>query len=205
MKLSYESNTGRHARKRRRKRIPIRIAILLVALIFLSSLAIGGTLAYVLTNSSSLTNSFVTADMSCEIVEDFSNGTEKRNVCVKNTGDAPAYIRVKLLPYWYDKQEENIVAMSAWAPLFTAGNGWVQGQDGYYYYVSPVKPGECTAVLISSISLKQDEVTLARQVLEIIASCVQAEPDEAVLEAWSGTNGSVSKILNGSLVIKEGE
>lgn len=173
----------------------------LCVIIILASLAVAGTVAYIATNTASLSNSFEPAEMNCEIQEDFSDGYTKKNVCVKNTGDADAYIRVKLLPYWYDKENDTIVAKTSWVPEFELGTGWIQGNDGYYYYLSPVEPGQSTSVMIGSVTLKQDEITLARQVLEIIASCIQAEPADAVKEAWSSENGSVSEVVNGKLVI----
>lgn len=186
------------------KSLSMRKLFLIVACILLSATTFGGTLAYIFTNTTPLTNKFVPAQMRCEILEDFSNGTVKQNVCVQNTGDASAYIRVKLLPYWYDKEIDTIIAKSSWTPLFTPGAGWVCGNDGYYYYTSPVNPGECTSVLISSLTLEQDEISLARQVLEVIASCIQAEPVDAVMEAWSGENGSVTGVSDNTLQVSQG-
>lgn len=195
---------GRYLRATPKKAPSKRKILLLVACILMSVATFGGTLAYILTNTTPLTNKFVPAQISCEILEDFSNGTVKKDVCVQNTGDAPAYIRVKLLPYWYDKENDTIVAKSSWSPSFTPGQGWILGNDGYYYYTSPVSPGECTSVLISSLTLAQDDISLARQVLEIIASCIQAEPADAVTGAWSGTNGSVTGVSGNTLTINGG-
>ena len=96
--------SGRYLRTTPKKALSKRKILLVVACILLSAATFGGTLAYILTNTTSLTNKFTPAQISCEILEDFSNGTVKKDVCVQNTGDSPAYIRVKLLPYWYDKE-----------------------------------------------------------------------------------------------------
>ena len=196
--------SGRYLRTTPKKALSKRKILLVVACILLSAATFGGTLAYILTNTTSLINKFTPAQISCEILEDFSNGTVKKDVCVQNTGDAPAYMRVKLLPYWYDKENDTIIAKSSWTPSFTPGQGWVLGEDGYWYYTSPVNPGECTSALIPSLTLVQDDVSLARQVLEIIASCIQAEPADAVKEAWSGTNGSVIDVSGNTLTVKGG-
>lgn len=196
--------SGRYLRTTPKKALSKRKIILIVACILLSAATFGGTLAYILTNTTSLTNKFTPAQVSCEILEDFSNGTIKQDVCVQNTGDAPAYIRVKLLPYWYDKENDTIIAKTSWTPSFTPGQGWVPGEDGYWYYTSPVNPGECTSALIPSLTMEQDDVSLARQVLEIIASCIQAEPADAIKEAWSGTNGSVIDVSGNTLTVKGG-
>lgn len=176
----------------------------LLILALLSALTVGGTLAYIVARTDTVTNTFAPGQMDCQVVEDFTDGTVKKNVCIRNTGDGYAYIRVKLLPYWYDKQEDTIVAKSAWTPAFTLGEGWTLGADGYYYHNAPVAPGQTTSVLIPSVTLSQDDVSLARQVLEIIASCIQAEPEAAVLEAWTGDNGSVIGVSGGQLVVRGG-
>ena len=196
--------SGRYLRTTPKKALSKRKIILIVACILLSAATFGGTLAYILTNTTSLTNKFTPAQVSCEILEDFSNGTIKQDVCVQNTGDAPAYIRVKLLPYWYDKEDDTVIAKTSWTPSFMPGQGWVLGEDGYWYYTSPVNPGECTSALIPSLTMEQDDVSLARQVLEIIASCIQAEPADAIKEAWSGTNGSVIDVSGNTLTVKGG-
>ena len=176
-----------------------------LAVILLSLAAVGSTLAYIAASSDTVTNTFEPARMACAVLEDFSDGTVKKNVCIQNTGDGYAYIRVKLLPYWYEKDADTIVAKSAWVPEFTPGQGWTLGADGYYYYNVPVAPGDTTSVLIPAVTLGQDDVSLARQVLEIMASCIQAEPADAVKEAWSGDNGSVTDVVQGSLVVAQAQ
>ena len=189
-----QQNQGAHFRVApKQKTFPKKVAVFALACVVLSVATLGGTIAYILTNTPSLANTFTPAQMSCEVLEDY-NGTEKKNVCVKNASDTSAYIRVKLLPYWYDKETDAIVAKSAWVPNFTPGEGWVLGADGFYYYTLPVDSKASTPALISSITLIKDDVTLSRQVLEIVASCIQAEPASAVMDAWTGTNGSVTEV-----------
>lgn len=197
-------STGQHSASRGKKHGFKRKIALLAALVVISLATLGTSLAYILTNTAALENKFVPAHVSCQVEEDFSSGTEKKDVSVKNTGDASVYIRVKLLPYWYDKEDDAIIAKSAWAPSFTPGQGWVLGADGYYYYTSPVNPGASTSLLIPSLTLQQDDVSLARQVLEIAAECIQAQPDGAVTEAWSGENGSVTGVSGGKLTVAQG-
>lgn len=185
---------GRHVTAARKKTTVKRGFPVLIACIILSVASFGGTLAYILTNTESLENSFEPAQVSCEVLEDPFNGVNKNNVRVQNTGNTSVYIRVKLLPYYYDRTDDTIIAKDAWEPSFTSETDWVKGADGFYYYTSPVAPGASTTALIPSLTLEQDDVSLARQVLEIIASCIQAEPDAAVLAAWTNPNGSVTAV-----------
>jgi len=206
--------SGIHHNKRAQMRKPHsdkassykKLLLMLVSISALLVVMIGSTLAYVFTSSDTKSNVFTPGQMSCVIEEDFTDGINKKSVRVHNTGDAPAYIRVKLLPYWYDKTENVIVAKKAWIPEFTLGTDWKLGADGYYYYLHAVEPEGYTASLIatgSAITLKQDDVSLARQVLEIIASCVQAQPETVVTSVWSGTNGSVTGVSSGQLTITQ--
>lgn len=204
MQGRYEKKNGRYLKAAPKKHFSGRkLLLLLLAVVTVSAAAVGGTVAY-LYASKTLDNTFEPVQMMCEVTEDFSDGITKKDVCVMNTSKAPAYIRVKLLPYWYDKESDIIVARQAWTPQFTPGEGWVLGADGCYYYTAPVLPGASTKPLIPELTLKQDEASLSRQVLEILASCIQAEPATAVKTAWSGANGSVTDVQNGKLVISQG-
>lgn len=102
-----------------------------------------------------------------------------------------AYIRVKLISYWYDETEDSILAMNSWLGEITpAEETWIYGSDGYYYYKKPVEPDEVTTLLIDEIILKMDETTRARQVLEIAAEAIQSDGRDrngvpAVVLAWN--------------------
>ena len=190
---------GRYSKASAPKHFHLRkVLILALAVATLSAVTIGGTLAYIATNSGSAVNTFEMAKVDCEIQENF-NGYTKSNVKVANTSEVPVYIRVKLLPYWYDKTENKIVAKDAWTPAVTTNNDWVLAEDGFYYYTKKVAVGGTTANLIDTINMMPDSVSLSRPVLEIIASCIQAEPDGAVEDAWES---GVSSVSNGNLTIK---
>jgi len=190
----------RNARHRARRKTPGKLVTAVVALALVFAATLSGTLAYLYTKSDTVQNSFVEGYADYFVVENF-DGLEKSGVKVQNTGNVPAYIRVKLLPGWYDGEGKNIVAKTAWEPVFTPEAGWVKGNDGFWYYTSPVEPKQYTSVLISSITLGVDSVTLYKQSLEIIASCIQSVPDDAVLDAW---DSGVSAVAGGALQVKTG-
>lgn len=171
-----------------------KLFLLLLAVIAITTVTAGGTLAYIATKSETVTNTFEPAQMSCVVEEAGFDGETKTGVTVKNTSDTSAYIRVKLLPYWYDKDKDRIIAKSAWnvQEKFILSDEWFLGSDGYYYHKEPVASQANTSELIESIKLEQDNVTLARQVLEIIASCIQSEPEAAVEVAWSAVDVDAS-------------
>lgn len=75
-----------------------------------------------------------------EIEEEVKEMTKK--ITVKNTGDYDIFVRVKAI---YPTQTCNI--------SFTSTAGWTEGNDGYYYYNSPVAVGESTPAT-SPLTLK---------------------------------------------------
>ena len=171
-------------------------ALLFLSIISLMGILIPKTSAYITSKSNKIKNEFAFVSVGCEVGETFQNG-KKSNVYVTNTGDVDAYIRVKLISYWYDETEDSILAMNSWLDEITpADETWVYGADGYYYYKKPVEPSADTAMLIDEITLKMDESTRARQVLEIAAEAIQADGSDrngisAVVSAWDSAVESV--------------
>lgn len=164
----------------------------LIALILIICLAVGGTVAFVVTQTQAVKNTFTPSDVKVDIQEDF-DGSIKKNVNVKNTGDTDAYIRVKLVTYMADS-EGNPTAENASIPAFVFGSDWLYCEsDDTYYYGKPVAPNGTTSDLIGS-----DGITLTDgQVVEVLAEGIQSVPDNAVEEAWPAV-----QVVNGELQIK---
>lgn len=185
----------RHARKRN-KINHNKLLVLLAALLLIFTVGIGSTLAYLITSTAPVVNTFEPSNLSGNIDEDF-NYTIKEDVKVKNSGDIPAYIRAAIVVNWLD-DEGNIVPEAVVNGDYTMdlGNGWKKLDDGYYYYTDVVSAGGSTANLINRC-----EVTPAgkakgyRLSVEILAQGVQTEPEQAVFETW-GVN--VSQFISSS-------
>ncbi len=168
--------------------------ILLFSFLFLVITAIGGTVAYLVTNTVPVQNHFTPASVACEVTESF-DGNTKRNVNVINTGNTDAYIRVKLVTYRVNEEGQHIGGMAE-IPHFDPGENWVF-YEGYYYYTLPVAPGgKPAADLIQEIRLtgSYDDADGGRQVIEVMAEAIQSNPAEAAGSAWgvSISEGSVT-------------
>ena len=171
-------------RRRRRRRRNGRFTAMAAAAVLLLVLAIGGTVAWLSTKDRPITNKFLPSNVACEVQENF-NGNVKTNVTVKNTGDIPAYIRVKLVTYRTNDQGQHIGG-TAVLPNFTLGDGWV-AHDGYYYYTQPVEPGHFPAAnLTDSITLTgtYTDPDGGHQSIDVMAEAIQSVPAEAVGQAW---------------------
>ena len=165
----------------------------MIALILIICLAVGGTVAFIVTQTQAVKNTFTPSDVTVDIQEEF-NGSIKKNVNVKNTGDTDAYIRVKLVTYMADS-EGNPIAENASIPPFDPGSDWFYCEsDDTYYYGKPVAPGDKTSDLIGS-----EGITLINgQVVEVLAEGIQSVPVNAVEEAWPAV-----EVVDGVLQVKE--
>lgn len=170
-----------------------KLSIAVVCLTLVLFCGIGGTLAYIVTNTDPLTNVFQKTEVTCEVLENFE-GKTKRNVNVQNTGDIDAYIRVKLISYRVNSDGDHIGG-KAEIPTFTPGEGWIYDK-GYYYYTKPVAPEAMPEVDLigdDGITLKEyaldytetsRDVDGGKQVIEVMAEAIQSKPMTAVKDAW---------------------
>lgn len=177
-----------------------RLITMLIATALLLALAIGGTVAWLSTKVGSITNTFTPSNVSCEVTENFDKDTGvKTNVNVTNTGDIPAYIRVKLVTYRTNAAGQHIGGTATIQP-FTLGEGWVE-YGGYYYYTKPVaseQPPETN--LANSMNLIGSYVDTdgGKQAIDVMAEAIQSVPEAAVKAAW-GANFSIG--ANGNLIV----
>lgn len=163
-----------------------RTALIALALVFCCS--VGGTLAWLITTSGPVENTFTPAHVDCEVLEDSFGGTTKSGVLVHNTSDVSAYIRAALVPTWVD-DKGNIVAKPASLDDLTIQyneSDWKQSGE-YWYCTSPIPAGGDTPVLITSATVKAENGY--HMDLQILAEAIQADgvnssSVKAVKDAW---------------------
>lgn len=174
-------------------------ALIVAALaVVILTAAVGGTMAWLSTNTNALTNTFEPAKVTCAVVEDFNKGaTEKKNVRIQNTGDTDAYIRVAVIGNWY--KDGKVVAGWTDGITLSSNNDWFKASDNYYYYKKSVAGLDYTTNLFDSYTLttRPDGVPDdAHFEMNIICQAIQSTPAEAVQSAWSvtvGADGTISK------------
>lgn len=153
----------------------------LIALVLIICVAVGGTIAYIVTQTDKVENKFTPADVQIAIEEDF-NGTVKSSITVQNVEaekNVPCYIRVKLVSNMQDK-DGNVIGSAA-INTFNLNDKWFDGGDGCYYYKYVVAVGTSTDNLLEA----GEKITLANgQVVEVLAEGIQATPIDAVKAAW---------------------
>lgn len=181
---------GAHIRKGSKPRVRMnRTAVLFMAIIMLIGAVVGSTVAYLITKTGPVENKFTYASVSCKVEEDFKENT-KKNVKITNTGSTDAYIRATYVVNWVDAEGNIVTSVPDGYKYELTENPdktWTEGKDGYFYYLSPVAPGESTpgSLLTCTVTYpKNPEYTLS---VEILATAIQSTPAKAVTEAWGVT------------------
>ena len=174
-----------------------RLAMMVLSIVLLLGVAIGGTIAWLSTKTTPVTNTFTPAKVTCKVEENFDENTGvKTKVNVTNTGNIAVYIRVKLVTYRTNDDSQHIGG-TAKLPQFNLGENWVK-HVGYYYYTLPVAPGEKPeANLADSMTLEKSykDADGGKQALDVMAEAIQSEPEKAVADAWG------VKIAPGSVTV----
>lgn len=181
------------------------IVVLLAVVLLLAGVA--GTFAW-LSVTGVLVNEFGIGSVTPSVDETLKDNV-KSDVRIKNTGSAPAYLRVAVDIYWQDQNGARLWKEPAagtdytieWgnvsnASTTSSASSWVRATDGFYYWTSPVAPLGKTDVLIKSVSEKKADGK--NLVVDISTQAIQSTPDDAVAEAWNCT------VKNGVLVPPHG-
>lgn len=173
------------------------IVALLVGVLLLAGAA--GTFAW-LSVTGVLVNEFGFGSVKPSVDETLDNNV-KSDVAVKNSGSAPAYLRVAVDIYWQDKDgarlwDEPVAGTDytiEWGDKVDAAatnspSSWVLASDGFYYWTSSVAPMGKTDVLIKKVKkVTQENADGKNLVVDISTQAIQSTPDDAVTEAWSCT------------------
>ena len=160
----------------------------LIPVILAVAMLCGSVYAYMYRKSMAVENTFIPAYVDCVVDEDFADN-KKTAITVENTGNIDAYIRVRLVSYWIDESGA-IVSKSSEMPTFDIADDWISDEGNYtYYYTKKVAPDASTTTLLdsgSTITLRLSSEGY-RQVVEVFAEAIQAEPDNAVTDSWNVT------------------
>lgn len=173
--------------------------VALVALLVLLCCTVAGTVAYLVTSTDPVTNTFTPASVSTAVEETFKNG-EKKDVKIQNTGNIDAYIRVAVVANWANSAGDVYGgAVPTEGTDYTAPvlqNGWIKVGD-YYYYTSAVPAGSSTGTLFAPI----EQLTTCKDAnyglqVTILADGIQAEPVHVVADVWKDVRVDGGKLVD---------
>lgn len=146
--------------------------LILATMVLLLTFAVGGTIAYLVTSTNPVVNTFTPGKVTCAVVEGaFTDGTSKTKTDVKiqNTGNTTAWIRAMVVANWYEGGR--IVAPATVS--FTPESGW-EKIGNYYYWNSTVAAGGFTGELIPTCTAGTAPVPGAHLEMTIICQAVQS-------------------------------
>lgn len=151
---------------------------LFVALVLLLTLAVGGSLAWLVSNDD-VTNSMEPGKVPITINEKL-NGTSKTSVTITNNGNIQAFIRVAIIANAVDKNGDIIVGT---APTYTVDSSkWTQIGD-YYYYNGIVEPNGTTAPLFTGdVSFAGGEINILAESIQVLGGLTS--DGSASVDAW---------------------
>ena len=183
---------ARTGRKRNRKP-----TVLLASLVLLCTLAVGTTVAYIVDATSQVVNTFQPVTTSVDVTESFDH-REKKEIKITNGGDIDVYIRATLAMYWTDSNGVIVKPTNCSYSGFTLNTGWIQVGD-IFYYSSPVAPNTTVELLKPGTSITatiSPEQADYRFVVEVMTEAIQADPTDAVEDAWKDVNVSGGKLVS---------
>ncbi len=172
------------------KKRRIQLIKLVICLLLVLGISVTGTIAFIVTHTNSITNTFKESSVACQVEEEFSNNV-KSDVAIKNTGDTQAYIRVYVNVTWFDQTGNKVhsskpIENTDYKITYSNGN-WLLGSDGYWYYKLAVDAGSSTDVLISKCELLETANAPEGYNLsvEIVCSAIQSSPTSVVTGMWN--------------------
>lgn len=143
---------------------------LFVALVLLLTLAVGGSLAWLVSNDD-VTNSMVPGQVPIQINETVSNNV-KSDVTVTNNGNIQAFIRVAIIANAVDAQGN---VTTGTAPDYTVDStNWTKfDNENYYYYNGIVEPkdtkGDTTASLFTRpVDFAGGEINILAESIQVL-------------------------------------
>ncbi len=184
---------GKHTRKavssskpkRRRRPLFRKEFVVLCSVLVLLIGMVGGSLAYLVTNTEDVKNTFTPPTVDVDVTESF-DGNVKKNVKFQNTSDFPVYMRATYAAYWVKDGTDDAPVVYPEAPVLTStfGSDWgTQKEDGYYYYNKIVAEDAWSTDFIVSMKAS-NEVEGYHLVVDVIVETVQASPEQAVMDVW---------------------
>ena len=170
----------KHSRRTHKRR-----SLLMLTLVLLFTISAGGTIAYLIANGGSVTNTFTPAQVSCAVIDGSSNARSTTSgFSVKNTSDIPAYLRATFTVNWKKGNEVLGVQPIEGTDYTITSTNWTQS-GGFYYYNGPVPAGEIRDFL--TVEKRNTQNNGYELTVEVIAEAIQADGMGAssAQDAWT--------------------
>lgn len=172
-------NTAGHGRTR--------LIVLIVSVVLLLLIPAGSTLSYVKHTSDGVANEFSAAAAPPLYIDETFDGQTKSNVKVRldESGSGRYYVRAAIVITMLDDSGNTVAKLPVSGTDYTIsmGSDWTKNGN-YWYYNKTLAPGQSTTNLIQSCVTRNNAYQLS---VKVAAQTVQANPADAVTEAWGLT------------------
>ena len=158
--------------------------LVLAMVVLVLACAVGGTIAFLIDTTGTVTNTFTPAKVTCDVVEQFTNNTTKDWVKIQNTGTTDAWIRATVVANWVVGEGNNAKVLSPCDITFALPTEWIL-KDGYYYYSQPVPANEYTADLITRYTAPTGGPEGAHLEMTIVCQAVQSNLGSTAQDAFA--------------------
>jgi len=170
-----------------------KLTLILLSVVAILSFSTGlMTIAMLRSETGKLTNKFELGNVTTEIEEEFEKTqivtTFKKEPIIRNTGKSDCYVRVRVTI----SPEEAIVVVGDEEAFGGTKTNWVY-YNGYYYYKTPIVPGEATTPLFNTVTVKDEyidtiegfEVTVYQEAVQAKLSAKDGSYTTSSAEIWA--------------------
>lgn len=151
------------------------VALVLTIVILVT--AVNVTIAYLVTRTRSLPNTFAPAEI------EISSWSFQD---VINAGDTKVYVRASIVPSWVSNDDKKTVWSVAPKEnvdyTLTVSENWFLGSDGFYYRKEMLNAAQSVNFLNATTLTEKEGYTLR---ILVLYSAIQVEPADAVNQSWS--------------------
>lgn len=161
-----------HRGKRKLNKWTVLVSALLLSFVIVSVAILGYTYSSE-KQSETKNNDFALGDLRTELVEVFENRVEtkigekiEKKVLVKNTGETDQFIRVMVIPEVIKKGKDaepdvllpatvgkEVLLLDKDDKPITDDNYWINGKDGYFYFVRGLNVNKNSKLLFNKVQL----------------------------------------------------
>jgi len=172
------------------KRRTMKRTLAMAASLLLLGVTVGGSVAYLLAQDDAIENVFTPSGITTDVEEEL--GSAKEHVKIKNSGDTTAWIRAAVMFTWQDSEgnvyPELPVEGTDYIIGYDLANGWVRGNDGFYYWTKPVAAGASTGELIAACSPVAENTPENYGLnVQVVGSGIQYKPAKVFNTEWAGS------------------
>lgn len=175
-------NNGNYSTNNKKRRLRwSKQFVLLASVAVLLVGVIGGSLAYLFTNTDPIVNTFIPGKVDIEVDEPgwVDGNSVKENVSIKNTGNVSAVIRAMIVVTWQDASGNVYPKAPAEGTDYTivwTKEDWTGPDASGWYSHAAIKPGTSTGILFTRCApVAENTPEGYRLVVDVIAEAIQAD------------------------------